>query len=261
MGRALLNTSAALVVLFLLGPLLFVIGGSFTTTKYLTFPPVGFTLDWYQRLLGHRDLLDAFIVSTVVASAACILATVIGTITAVALHQTSSRMREYLSAFVTSPLVLPTVVTGVALYSFFQDIQFNGPWTWLIIGHTIITIPYVVRNVGAALMELDPACVEAAMGLGAGWSRIMWSVITPIVAPAILVSALLVFIVSFDQVTVSIFLATPDTTPLPVRIYSYLEFGLDPMVAAVSTLMILFAYVLVAVIERVFGLHRMFGKG
>jgi putative spermidine/putrescine transport system permease protein len=260
-GRLALNSATALVVIFLLGPLLFVVGGSFTTTKFIVFPPQGFTLAWYQNLIRHEDLLEAFGISIIIAAAATAAATTLGTLAAVTLHQTPIVGTEKIRAFVTSPLVLPTVVTGVALFNFSQEVGVGASFAWLIIGHTLITVPYVVRNVGAALMGFDPALPEAAESLGAGWFRIMWSVIVPAVLPAMLVSAMLVFIVSFDQVTVSIFLSTPDTTPLPVRLYSYIEFGLDPMIAAVSTLMILFAYVLVVFVERLFGLNRLFGKG
>lgn len=259
--RIALNLVAALVILFLIGPLLVIAGASVTTTRYIVFPPQGFTLDWYAKLLGYPDLLDAFTVSTIVAAITAVAATVLGTLTAVALSRSAGMGRELLNAFVTSPLVLPTVVTGVALFTFFQDIEFDAPWSWLVIGHTLITVPYAARNVGAALAKLDYAQVEAAMGLGARWPRVIWSVIVPAAGPAIVVSAILIFVVSFDQVTVSIFLSTPDTVPLPVRLYNYLEWGLDPMIAAISTLLIVFAYLLVAALERLLGLHRLFAKG
>lgn len=255
------NITTAMVILFLIGPLLLIVGASFTTTRYITFPPVGFTLEWYEKLTGYPDLLNAFYVSTVVALLTALFATVLGTLSAVALHRSTVLGRELLRAFVTSPLVLPTVVTGVALFSFFQEIEFDAPWSWLVIGHTLITVPYAVRNVGAALAALDQSQVEAAQGLGATWPRVLWSVIFPAAGPAIAVSAILIFVVSFDQVTVSIFLSTPDTVPLPVRLYNYLEWGLDPMIAAISTLLILFAYLLVATLERLLGLHKLFGKG
>lgn len=261
MQRLALNVATGAVIAFLIGPLVVVVFGSLTSTSYIAFPPHGLTLKWYRELWAHPDLLQAFIVSLVVAGSTSVASTAIGTLAALALHSDAAFWREGLRNIVLSPLILPTVVTGVALYDFLQKVNIGSAYIGLIIGHTLITIPYVVRTVGAALFELDPGLAEAAAGLGAGWARVLREVVLPAILPAMVASVLLVFIVSFDQVSLSIFLADPDTTPLPVRLYSYLQFGLDPMVAAVSALMIVFAYVLVVLIERLFGLGQLFAKG
>jgi len=260
MGRLLLNAVTGLVIVFLIGPLLIIMVGSFTTTTYITFPPQGFTLHWYRELLVMGDLLDATITSLIVAALTSVAATVIGTLAALALAQTEAVWREQLRLFAIAPLVFPTVVTGVALYDFVRGIDLESVYVALVIGHTLITVPYVVRNVGAALGGLDPALSEAAAGLGAGWVRIGREVLVPALAPALLVSVLLVFIVSFDQVSISIFLADSDTTPLPVRIYNYLEWGLDPRVAAISSITIVMAYAVVVAVQRLIRLDRVFGR-
>lgn len=260
-GRLALDAVTGCVVLFLIGPLLIIIGASFTTTPYLTFPPRGLTLHWYRELANHLDLLHSFVTSLIVACGAGIAATVIGTATAFALNQDEAVWRERLRAFAISPLVLPTIVTGVALYSFLQVVNIGATYFSLIVGHTVITVPYVVRTVGAALTGLDPSLAEAASGLGARDTRVFREVVLPAIAPAMLVSLLLVFIVSFDQVSLSIFLASPTADPLPVRLYSYLEFGLDPMVGAASALMIGFAYALVLLVEHLVGVDRLFARG
>jgi putative spermidine/putrescine transport system permease protein len=259
-GRLLLNGVTALVIVFLIGPLLIIMVGSFTTTTYITFPPQGFTLHWYRELLLMGDLLDATITSLSIAALASVAATVIGTLAALALAQAEAVGREQLRLFAIAPLVFPTVVTGVALYSFVRGIDLESAFVALLIGHTLITVPYVVRNVGAALDGLDPALAEAAEGLGAGWMRIGREVLLPALAPSLLVSILLVFVVSFDQVSISIFLADSGTTTLPVQIYSYLEWGLDPRVAAISSITIVMAYVVVVAVQRLIGLDRVFGR-
>lgn len=258
-GRLALNAVTALVIVFLIGPLLIIIVGLFTTTTYLTFPPQGFTLHWYRQLLLMDDLLDATITSLIVAACASVAAMIVGTLAALALAQAEAVGREALRLFAISPLVFPTVVTGVALYDFVRGIDLESTIVALVIGHTLITVPYVVRNVGAALGGLDPALAEAAEGLGAGWFRIGREVLLPALAPALLVSVLLVFVVSFDQVSISIFLADSDTTTLPVLIYSYLEWGLDPRVAAISSITIVMAYAVVIAMQRLVGLDRVFG--
>ena len=139
-----------------------------------------------------------------------------------------------------------------------RTIDVDAPFAGLVIGHIVITIPYVVRTVGAGLVRLDPAIEEAAESLGAGTARTLLRVTLPAIGPSILAAVIFVFITSFDQATVSIFLSGPDMMPLPVRILNYIEFAVDPMVAAVSALLIVFAFALVAVLQKVLGLDRAF---
>jgi putative spermidine/putrescine transport system permease protein len=255
-----LTVGGIAVIAFILAPLVVIVGASFTTTSYIVFPPVGFTLDWYAKLLVRRDFYSSFWDSLIVALACTAIAVPAGALAAIGLHRASPATRVSLQSFIMSPLVLPTIITGVALLQFYQMVDFHFPVMGLILGHVIITIPYALRSVGAGLMGLDPALEEAAASLGATPLRILLRVLLPNLAPALLVSVIFVFIISFDQVTVSIFLSGADVMPLPIRIYSYIEFSLDPMVAAISTVLIVFAYVLVWVLERSFGLNRAFGS-
>ena len=250
-----------LVVLFILGPLIVIVGGSFTETPYVAFPPAGFTLRWYTQLLHRRDFLDSFVISLVLAALCSLGAMALGTAAAIGLHREEFAGRALYRAFLMSPLVLPTIVTGVALLQFYYLVDVDAPMTGLLIGHVLITIPYVIRTVGAGLAGLDPALEEAADSLGAGALRILFRVTLPAIAPSIMAAVIFVFITSFDQVTVSIFLAGPDVMPLPVRIYNYIDFAVDPMVAAVSTLLILFAFGLIALLQKMLGLNRAMGVG
>ena len=260
MARLSLNIWTALVVTFLVGPLLVIVAGSFTETSYVTFPPKGFTLHWYEQLWGREDFLESFIDSILLAVIATVAATIIGTVTAIGLSRDRFVGREVFRAFVMSPLILPTVVTGVALYQFVRVTEIDSNMLGLVIGHTLITLPYVLRTVGAAIISLDPQYQEAAESLGAKPVRVLFQVTMPAIAPAILVSIIFAFIISFDQVTISIFLTGPDVTTLPIRIYTYIEFAIDPMIAAVSTLLIVFAYLLVVALEKAFGLNTVFGQ-
>lgn len=251
--------AAALVVAFILAPLVVIVGASFTTTPYIHFPPVGFTLEWYERLFRRDDFLESFWYSILIATLCTAIATPLGALAAIGIHRAEGRPREILQSFVMAPLVLPTVVTGVALLQFYQLMHVDWTLMGLVLGHVIITVPYVVRSVGAGLFGIDPAIEEAATSLGASASRVLLRVIMPNLSPALLVSVIFVFIVSFDQVTVSIFLSNADITPLPIRIFSYVEYSADPMVAAISAVLIVFAYALVWVLERKFGLDKVFG--
>ncbi len=264
-----INVAGWIVVLFILGPLVIIIGGSFTETPYVAFPPTGFTLRWYEQLLHRRDFLDSFLTSLSLASLCSGCAMVLGTAAVIGLHRhaqatseaTSGAATRLFRAFLMSPLVLPTIVTGVALLQFYTLTDIDAPLSGLLIGHVLITIPYVIRTVGAGLVGLDPAIAEAAESLGAGTLRILFKVTLPAIAPSIMAAVIFVFITSFDQATVSIFLAGPDVMPLPVRIYSYIDYAVDPMIAAVSTLLILFAFAVIAALQKLLGLDRAMGVG
>ena len=248
-----------LVVLFILGPLVVIVGGSFTETPYVAFPPAGFTLRWYEQLIHRRDFFDAFLVSLALALFCSVLSMLLGVTAVIGLHRHGLAGRQAFRAFLMSPLVLPTIVTGVALLQFYYLIDLDAPLMGLLIGHVLITIPYVVRTVGAGLAALDPAIEEAANSLGAGGLRTLLRVVLPAIAPSIMAAVVFVFITSFDQATVSIFLAAPDLMPLPVRIYNYIDLAVDPMIAAGSTLLILFAFGLIALLQKLLGLDRVRG--
>jgi putative spermidine/putrescine transport system permease protein len=255
----LINGLAWFAVLFIVAPLVVIFAGSFTTTPYVAFPPIGFTLRWYEQLMHNQDFLLSFIDSLLIATLCTIGATLLGVLAAVALHRYVFFGRAVFHTLLMSPLVLPTIVTGIALLQFYYLVHIIGSLGGLVIGHLVITIPYVIRTVGAGLVRLDEALEEAAECLGAGPVRILFRVTLPAIAPAILASVIFVFITSFDQATVSIFLSTPYVTPLPVRIYTYIDLAVDPMIAAVSTLLIIFAFALIALLQKLFGLERAFG--
>ena len=255
MSRA-IAAASWLAVAFILGPLLVIIGGSVTTTPYVAFPPVGFTWRWYDQLFHRADFLQAFLVSLVLAAFCCLAALAFGTAACIGLHRHDLARAGWFRAFLLSPLVLPTIVTGVALLQFYSLVDLDASLTGLLIGHVLITTPYVVRTVGAGLATMDPALEDAAATLGATPTRTLFRVTLPAIAPAILAATIFVFVTSFDQATVSIFLATPGAMPLPVRIYTYIDLAVDPMIAAVSTLLILFAFGLIAVLQRALGLHK-----
>jgi putative spermidine/putrescine transport system permease protein len=262
MNRILLFLAASVGVVFLIGPLVIVVGGSVSDSPFVQFPPEGFTLRWYAEMMKRDDFLASFVDSVIIAVLTTAAAAVMGTLAALGMQLFGSpRLREALATFVLSPLVLPTIITGVALFQAVRWIDVDLPYATLVVGHTLITVPYVVRTVGAALVSLDQSILEAAESLGASPARVILQVLVPAIAPAIFVSLIFVFIVSFDQVTVSLFLSSPDVTPLPIRIYNYIEFAIDPMIAAVSTTLIVFAYLLVMVLEKMIGLDRVFGKG
>jgi putative spermidine/putrescine transport system permease protein len=164
-----------------------------------------------------------------------------------------------LNTFFLSPLMLPTVIFGIALLQFYTRIGITRTPLSLVFGHLVITVPYVVRLVSASLAGLDPSLDRAAMNLGATPWQTFRRVTLPLIRPGIIAGATFAGIMSFDDVSVALFLASPRSVTLPVRIFTYIEQTFDPLVTAVCSVLIVFAALGVVLIERSIGLGRLFG--
>lgn len=236
----------ALILLYLLAPIIVVIATAFTTTAYPVFPPQGFTLKWFYHFLGMSEFTDAVQRSALLALTSTIVASLLGTFSALALDRYRFKGRDAISAFMLSPILFPTIVLGLALLVFFSQIGLSGSFIGLVIAHSLLTTPFVIRLVMASLAEFDPAVEEAARNLGAGWWRTFLQVTLPLIRPGVLAGAVFAFIISFDELVVTLFLAGPDMTTLPVRIYTYVEFSSTPTISAISTTLIL-AWMLIGI--------------
>lgn len=256
-----LRAFAYLVVAALLLPLVVIVMTSFTTLGYVSFPPEGFTLRWYAEALRKREFLDSFSLSLAVAAGTAALATLLGTPVAVATARYRFPGRDLVNAFFMSPLVLPTVVIGIALLQFYNRIGIGATAASLVLGHVIITTPYAIRLVAASLTGLDPSIERAARNLGAAPLRAFLRVTLPLIAPGIAAGAIFAFVTSFDNVTVSVFLATPRMVTLPVRIYNLWDQPIYPWLVAICSLVIAWTVLLIAVVERVVSVRGLFGGG
>ncbi len=255
-GRLLLGGVNACIYLFLVAPILVVVIVSFGDAAFLQFPPARLSLRWYVNLGDYPDFLRAFWLSLVLAAATACLATVIGTAGAFALTRHRFPGRGLLSAAVMSPLVLPGLVTGIALLQFFSLFGMQPSFWRLLIGHVVVTVPYVVRSVQAVLVGFDYSLEEAARGLGANAWTASRLVTLPLIKPGVVAGAVFAFILSFDNVVVSIFLTTPRLVPLPIQIYNYVESSAKPIIASISALQIGLIVVLLLAAERLVGFTR-----
>ena len=247
---------AALALLLLQLPVILVVLASVTTRSYLTVPPVGFTLDWYWRVLGDESWLDAILYSLALALAAMSVSLVLGTAAAYALVRRRVPGSDAIAAFLMAPLVFPAVVVAVALLQYYTLTGVRGSFAALAAAHVLITLPYVVRSVLASLAGTDPELEAAARTLGAdAWSAFA-RVTLPLIRPGLVAGGIFSFIVSFDNVPVSIFLVSVRQTTLPVKIFTAVEHGIDPGIAAVSTLLILITGLCLVIAERWVGFHR-----
>ncbi len=242
----LLRSVLALGVGFVLLPLAIVAFYSFSSVAYGVFPPPGLSLRWYGHLLRQPAFGWAFLRSLGIALAATGAALGVGVPGALALVRARFPGRELLRAFLLSPIVMPKIVLGVGWFIFFARLGIQGGVAPLVLAHTIVVLPFVISIVAANLVGLDRSLEEAARDLGASAPVVLWRIVLPQVRSGVVVSALLAFLVSFDQVESSIFLTRGENNTLPIEMFLYMEKWQDPTIAALSALLIAFAFVLVA---------------
>lgn len=233
-----LRVTNTAIYAFLLAPLVIVAIASFGATNYLRFPPQGWTTEWFTQALSDPVYWSTFYTSLWVGVVSATAATLIGLLVAYALGRYRPRGSGLLGAFFLAPLIMPTLVFGVALLIFSATV-WGPPGIWrLVAGHLVLTIPYVVRTSLPVIEQLDLSLDEAAADLGASRLATVRTITMPILAPTVLVSFGLAFLISFDELVLALFLAPPSAPTLPMQIYSNVQFGLDPTVGAVSTMLL-----------------------
>jgi putative spermidine/putrescine transport system permease protein len=252
----LLRLWVVLVFGYLMLPVVVIALASFSRTSYLTVPPKGVTLRWFGAVLGDPEYVQAIVFSLMLALVATAGSLAAGLAASYALIRRRVPGGALVSAALNAPLVFPGVVVGVALLQFYAMVRVNGTLAGLAIAHMVITVPYVVRAVTASLHGTDPELENAARVLGASGPVAFFTVTLPLIRPGVAAGALFSFIVSFDNVPVSIFLLGPGQMTLPVKIFTAIEYGVDPSIAAISTMLIALTGLGLAFAERWIGFHR-----
>lgn len=252
----LLRAWVALVFGFLMLPVVVIALASLSRTSYLTVPPRGLTLEWFTRVLADPEYVHAIVFSLLLALVAAAGSVAAGVAASYALLRRRVPGAAGIAALLNAPLVFPGVVIGVALLQFFALVRLNGTFVGLALAHMVITVPYVVRAVTASLQGTDPELEHAARVLGASGPMAFFTVTLPLIRPGVAAGALFSFIVSFDNVPVSIFLLGAGQMTLPVKIFTAIEYGVDPSIAAISTMLIVLTAIGLAVAERWIGFHR-----
>lgn len=246
----------ALVIAFMLAPMVVVCGVAFTPEDTLSFPTTEFSLRWFKAVFEHPNFMQAFMNSLWLAFASATFATIIAVPAGIALTRYSFPGRDFLNGLFLSPLIIPQLVLGVALLHMFTFIGGTGSSFWLFLAHTLVITPYSLRLVLAALIGIDRSTEQAAQSLGANVPTTFTRILLPMILPGITGGWVLAFINSFDEVTMSIFVTAPSTVTLPVRMYMYATESIDPMLAAVSALMIGITAVAMLVLDRLYGLDK-----
>ncbi len=248
-SRRLLATHTVLIYVFLYLPIVILVVFSFNAARQ-TAVWEGFTLDWYRRLAANERLLGSVRNSLLVAGVTTVIATVLGTLAALALARYRFRGKGATDVVLFLPVILPEVVMGAALLTFFGAVGLRlSLWT-VIVAHVVFSVSYVAIVVRARLAGLDPSLEEAARDLGAGSFETFRRVTLPLILPGVVASALLVFTLSIDDYVVTSFVAGVGATTLPLHIYSMLKLGVTPEVNAVSSLLLAGTVVLIAAAHR-----------
>lgn len=240
----------ALVFVFLFAPLVVVVVFSFNNSEISTFPMRGFTLDWYRKLAGDAQIREALTNSLIVAAVTVVLATTLGVLAAVGIHRYTTRLRAAVNALAMLPMMTPRLILGIALLSFYSFLQVDLSLVTVVVGHVIIGLPYVVLIVSARLVGFDRSLEEAARDLGASTWVVFREITLPLLKPAIIGGALIVFTLSFDEVVVSFF-TTGTANTLPMAIWSMLRFGITPKINALASLTLLLSMIVALLAELI----------
>ena len=247
--QLLLYVYCGLVFAFLMLPMLIVALVSFSSSPYLVFPPPGFSLRWYHEYFNDPIWIDATIRSFYVAGLTTVLATTLGTLLAFSLVRGQYPGRAIVDQLSLAPLIVPSIVYSVAIYSFFASWRLIGHWPAIALAHMVHTLPFVVLIVGAALRTFDMSQEHAAIGLGAGRLQAILRVTLPQIRPALISAAFLVFISSFDELVIAMFLGGSKMT-LPKKMFDNIMNDIDPTIAAASTLQIVLVVIAITVSAR-----------
>jgi putative spermidine/putrescine transport system permease protein len=246
----------ALVIIFMLAPLVIVCVVAFTPANTLAIPTTEFSLRWFRAVFAHSDFVQSFNNSLWLAFLSASMATIIAIPAGIAISRYKFKGRNFLNGLFLSPLIIPHLVLGVALLRSFSLIGATGSFVWLALAHVVIITPYALRLVLASLEGGDRSAEQAALSLGASQAAVFRRITLPMILPGVTGGWLLAFINSFDEVTMSIFVTAPSTVTLPVRMYMYATESIDPLMAAVSALMVALTAVAMLVLDRIYGLDK-----
>lgn len=245
---------AVVTFLFLIGPLVIIIGAALSDTTYLTFPPQGLTLHWFQNIFEISAFKRTMITSFQLAVGGTMLSMAIGIPAAYAMARYRIELPRFLGNVFVLPILVPEIVLGFSLMKSVAVGSGVPIMMALLLGHALIVLPYCVRVVGASLNSFDFSIEEAAVSLGCPRWKAFFTVVLPNVKPGIIAGFILAFITSLNDVSISIFLTGPGVSTLPIQLLAHMEQFFDPTIASVSVLLMFVTVAVMAVVERTLGL-------
>lgn len=246
-----------LFVAFMLAPILVVCFVAFTPEGYLSFPTDRWSLRWFYAIARYPEFVSAFWRSLWLGAISSAIAVAISVPAALAIARYRFPGREAMTALFMSPLMIPHLVLGIAFLRFFTQIGLGGTFAGLVLSHIVVVLPFALRLTLASAVGLDRSIEHAAVSLGASESTVLRRITLPLVLPGLVSGWALAFINSFDELTMTVFIAAPGTETLPVRMFLYIQDNIDPLVTSVSACVIAVTVVALVILDRAFGLERM----
>ncbi len=246
-----------LFVAFMLAPILVVCWVAFTPEGFLSFPTDRWSLRWFEAIGRYPEFISAFWRSLWLGAISSAIAVAISVPAALAIARYRFPGREAMTALFMSPLMIPHLVLGIAFLRFFTQIGLGGTFAGLVLSHIVVVLPFALRLTLASAVGLDRSIEHAAVSLGASEGVVLRRITLPLVLPGLVSGWALAFINSFDELTMTVFIAAPGTETLPVRMFLYIQDNIDPLVTSVSACVIAVTVVALVILDRAFGLERM----
>ena len=238
------------VIIFLVFPVIISVPMSLSAARYISFPPEGLTLHWYVNFFNNRVWMNSFVLSLILATSAAVISIGIGTVMAYAIDRYQFRGKQLLNSFVMLPLVVPGVITGVAVLGFYILIGVGITLLGLIIAHVTFCTAYVVKTVGSSLAKFDINVEQAAEVLGASKVLAIWEITLPIIKTGIVAGGLLAWMESFNDFTIAFFISKAGMQPIQVLLYSYIKFNPDPTIAVASVIQVLVTMLAILAVNK-----------
>lgn len=244
-----------LFVIFMVAPIVVVCLVAFTPEGFLALPTRSFSLRWFYEIANYPEFIRAFFTSLKIGALSSTIAVMVAVPAALAIARYQFPGRGLLSALFLSPLMIPHVVLGIAFLRFFSMGGLSGTMTALVIAHIVVVFPFALRLTLAAATGMDRSIEMAAVSLGADNWTLFRRVTLPLILPGVISGWALAFIQSFDEVTMTVFLAAPGTETLPVRMFLYVQDNIDPLVTSVSAVVIAITMIVLVLLDRLYGLE------
>ena len=258
LGKLLFNFIFVIIMFFLVFPIIITFIVSFNTSGF-NLPVEGFTFKWFKTALSYKEFLSGMKVSLILGLIASSIAALMGVMVSIALSRYTFRGKDFINMFFMSPLLIPSAMIGLALYTFFVLLGKGEGIINIIIAHVVLVMPYSIRVILASFQNFDRSLEEAALNVGASYFQTFISITLPIVKTGIIAGMMMCFIISWNNFALTIFLAPPDWVPLPMRLYSYIKYEYNPSGAALVSCLIIVSGLLIYLLDRLVGLSAIMG--
>ena len=250
------NIMLWIAIIFLIGPFVIIFSASFSQSETLTFPPVGFTFSWFHKVVTMPMFINSFKMSIWIAILASFFALLLGIPVAYALSRYQFPGKRFIEIMTTLPVIIPQMVAGLTLLRIFVLMGVFSIQATLLIGHTIIVLPFAIRMIHSSIINLPSSIEEAAVSLGASPVKAFFKIVLPNISTGLVSAFILTFITSFNNVPISLFLTGPGVSTLPIVMLTYMEYYFDPSIAALATILILMTLLIVFIMQKLLGISK-----